>query len=115
MEMLFLPQTVKSEKKPKASFAFRSYPVKDVCCPVYSGFYYIGKDAGHIQMLLDLYQRGYATEDFGNAKSELLKSVEQNDNILPQFILIGAVADLETINTFCRFLRKHSLLSSIPY
>jgi lipopolysaccharide/colanic/teichoic acid biosynthesis glycosyltransferase len=114
MEMLFLPQTVKSEKKPKASFAFRSYPVKDVCCPVYSGFYYIGKDAGHIQMLLDLYQRGYATEDFGNAKSELLKSVEQNDNILPQFILIGAVADLETINTFCRFLRKHSLLSSIP-
>jgi lipopolysaccharide/colanic/teichoic acid biosynthesis glycosyltransferase len=114
MEMLFLPQTVETEKKPKASFAFRSYPVKDVYCPVYSGFYYIGKDAGHIQMLLDLYQRGYATEDFDNAKSELLKSVEQNDNILPQFILIGAVADLETINTFCRFLRKHPLLWSIP-
>jgi lipopolysaccharide/colanic/teichoic acid biosynthesis glycosyltransferase len=114
MEMLFLPQTVETEKKPKASFAFRSYPVKDVYCPVYSGFYYIGKDAGHIQMLLDLYQRGFATEDFGNARSELLRSVEQNDNILPQFILIGAVADLETINTFCRFLRKHPLLSSIP-
>ena len=112
--MLFLPQTVETEKKPKASFAFRSYPVKDVYCPVYSGFYYIGKDAGHIQMLLDLYQRGFATEDFGNARSELLRSVEQNDNILPQFILIGAVADLETINTFCRFLRKHPLLSSIP-
>lgn len=114
MEMLFLPQTVKSEKKPKAIFTFRSYPVKDVYCPVYSGFYYIGKDAGHIQMLLDLYQRGYATEDFNNAKSELLRSVEQNDNILPQFILIGAVADLETINTFSSFLRKHPLLSAIP-
>jgi lipopolysaccharide/colanic/teichoic acid biosynthesis glycosyltransferase len=114
MEMLFLPQTVKTEKKPKANFTFRSYPVKDVFCPVYSGFYYIGKDASHIQMLLDFYQRGYATEDFDNAKSELLRSVEQNDNILPQFILIGAVADLETIKTFCRFLRKHPLLSSIP-
>jgi lipopolysaccharide/colanic/teichoic acid biosynthesis glycosyltransferase len=114
MEMLFLPQTVKSEKKSKASFTFRSYPVKDVYCPVYSGFYYIGKDAGHIQMLLDFYQRGYATEDFDNAKSELLRSVEQNDNILPQFILIGAVADLETTKVFCRFLRKHPLLSSIP-
>jgi lipopolysaccharide/colanic/teichoic acid biosynthesis glycosyltransferase len=114
MEMLFLPQTVETEKKPKANFAFRSYPVIDAYCPVYSGFYYIGKDAGHIQMLLDLYQRGFATEDFGNAKSELLRSVEQNDNILPQFILIGAVADLEIINTFCRFLRKHPLLSAIP-
>jgi len=114
MEMLFLPQTVETEKKSKASFAFRSYPVKDVYCPEYSGFYYIGKDAAHIQMLLDLYQRGYATEDFNNAKSELLKSVEQNDNILPQFILIGAVADLEIINNFSNFLRKHPVLSSIP-
>jgi lipopolysaccharide/colanic/teichoic acid biosynthesis glycosyltransferase len=114
MEMLFLPQTVETEKKPKASFAFRSYPVKDVYCPVYSGFYYIGKDAAHIQMLLDLYQRGYATENFNNAKSELLRSVEQNDNVLPQFILIGAVADLEIINTFSNFLRKHPVLSSIP-
>ncbi len=114
MEMLFLPQTVKSEKKPKAVFTFRSYPVLETSCPVYSGFYYIGKNSAHIQLLLDLYKRGYATEAFENAKSDLTRCLEAHHNIFPEFILIGAVADLESISNFCQFLRKHPVLRSIP-
>ncbi len=40
----------------------------------------------HIDKLVQMYKRGYASEGLENMKAELLRSLEQEKNILPEVI-----------------------------
>jgi lipopolysaccharide/colanic/teichoic acid biosynthesis glycosyltransferase len=65
--------------------------------------------------LVDLYKEGSVLEGLEKAKTELLKSVEQGKNKLPEVIICEARFDFATISHFNQFLRKHSVLRSIPF
>jgi lipopolysaccharide/colanic/teichoic acid biosynthesis glycosyltransferase len=65
--------------------------------------------------LVDLYKEGSVLEGLEKAKIELLKSVEQGKNKLPEVIICEARFDFATIHHFNQFLRKHSVLRSIPF
>ncbi len=116
MDLLFLPQTVKTEKRfARTRTSFRSYHVPKPGNFQYSGFYYIGKNSSYIERLVHMYKRGYASEGLANVKAELLRSLEQEKNTLPEIILCEARFDFESIRNFTQFLREHPVLHSIPF
>lgn len=65
--------------------------------------------------LVELYKEGSVLEGLEKARNELLKSVEQGMNQLPEVILCEARFDFATISHFNQFLRRHSVLRSIPF
>ena len=64
--------------------------------------------------LVELYKEGSVLEGLEKAKAELTKSIEQGKNKLPEVIICEARFDFATIHHFNLFLRKHSVLCSIP-
>jgi lipopolysaccharide/colanic/teichoic acid biosynthesis glycosyltransferase len=62
-----------------------------------------------------MYKRGYASEGLDNAKSELVRSLEQERNIIPEVIICEAKLDYTAIRSFTVFLKQHPALSSIPF
>lgn len=65
--------------------------------------------------LVELYKEGAVLEGLEKAKSELLRGVEQGKHKLPEVIICEARFDFATISHFNQFLRKHSVLRSIPF
>jgi len=80
-----------------------------------SGFYYIGKDSQNIEKLVNVFKRGYASEHIENAKSELIRSLTQEKNSIPEVIFCESRFDLAAIKGFSNFLSSHELFSSIPF
>src|ERR1700749_4928164 len=112
---VLIPQTV--QKKPNVSIrnVFRSYSYSHTGTYQHSGFYYIGKKTPHIEKLVKLYQRGYASDGIENVKSELLRTLMLEKNVLPEVIICEARFDYVSIRQFSEFLRKHPVLNSIPF
>jgi lipopolysaccharide/colanic/teichoic acid biosynthesis glycosyltransferase len=115
MELTLQLKTV--EKTRKATFVpgFRVYQVPVQAKTEYEGFYYIGKNVSHIERLVSMYSRGYATEAPGNAKTELLRNLNEDEHLVPEVIICGAEFDPQLIRDFARFLRQHPELSQIPF
>jgi lipopolysaccharide/colanic/teichoic acid biosynthesis glycosyltransferase len=112
---LQLKNVEKRIKKPSLVSGYRSFhlPVfADVHC---EGFYYIGKNADHIEKLVTMYSRGYATEVLENAKHELLRNLGQDQHLVPEVIICEAQFDAAAIKKFTGFLRQHPVLSRIPF
>src|ERR1700744_2942534 len=93
MDLLFLPQTVQKNQRGASRIAFRSYHLPQPGHFQYSGFYYIGKNSVHIDKLVQMYKRGYASEGLENMKAELLRSVAQEKDTLPEVIFCEARFD----------------------
>jgi lipopolysaccharide/colanic/teichoic acid biosynthesis glycosyltransferase len=115
MDVLLLPQTLKKDKRAAPRVAFRSYHLPQTGNYQYSGFYYIGKNTSYIEKLVHMYKRGYASEGLANVKAELLRSVAQEQNTLPEVIICEARFDFVAIRNFSQFLREHPVLNSIPF
>jgi len=115
MDLLYLPQTVQKATKIVPRTTFRSYHFPSTGNFQFSGFCYIGRNSNNIMKLVDLYKEGSVLEGLEKAKIELVKSVEQGKNKLPEVIICEARFDFATISHFNQFLRKHSVLSSIPF
>jgi lipopolysaccharide/colanic/teichoic acid biosynthesis glycosyltransferase len=115
MDLLYLPQTVQKTKKIVPRATFRSYQLPQTGNFQFSGFCYVGRNSNNIMKLVDLYKEGAVLEGLEKAKTELLKSVEQGKNKLPEVIICEARFDFATISHFNQFLRKHSVLRSIPF
>jgi lipopolysaccharide/colanic/teichoic acid biosynthesis glycosyltransferase len=115
MDLLFLPQQAQKEDKRVARFAFKSYYLPKQGNVQYSGFYYIGKNTTHIDKLINIYKRGYASEWLENAKIELKRSLELENNTIPEAILCEARFDFASIRSFIQFLSQHPVLSSVPF
>ena len=115
MELLFLPQTMPENKKRTSRFFFRAYSLPFSTTYEYSGFYYIGRNHELIEKLVRMYERGYASEGLANVKQELLRSLKQEKNILPEVIVCESRFDVAAIQDFKRFLLLHPVLNSIPF
>jgi lipopolysaccharide/colanic/teichoic acid biosynthesis glycosyltransferase len=117
MDLLFLPQTVEKNQRMSPRYAFRSYylPQAQAGPYQYSGFYYVGRNSIHIDKLVQMYKRGYASEGIENTKAELLRSLEREKNVLPEVIICEARFDLNEIRGLKQFLRQHPVLHSIPF
>jgi len=115
MDLLLLPRTVKKDKRQAFRPAFRTFQMPQAGNFHYSGFYYIGKNTSNIEKLVHIYKRGYASEGLENVKAELLRSLGQEDNILPEVILCEARFDFAAIRKFSEFLRKHPVLNAVPF
>ncbi|HZE86304.1 MAG TPA: hypothetical protein VE035_18420, partial [Puia sp.] len=115
MDLLFFPQPVQKDRKLNSRIVHRYYTLPTPGNFQYSGFYYIGKKTTHIEKLVNMYKRGYASEGLENAKAELLRSLEQEKNVLPEVIICEASFDFSSIRIFCEFLRGRSNLDSIPF
>jgi len=118
MDLLFLPNTVDAVEKgarfvPRTTF--RAYHLPKADSFQYGGFYYIGRNAAHIEKLVNTYKRGYASEGLENVKAELLRSLQQEKNLIPEVILCEARFDFASIRSFSQFLRKHPVLNAIPF
>jgi lipopolysaccharide/colanic/teichoic acid biosynthesis glycosyltransferase len=115
MDLLFLPQAEKKDQRTAPRIAFRAYHVPKAGNLQYSGFYYIGKNTSHIEKLVGVYKRGYASEGLDNVKAELLRSLHQEKNMIPEVILCEARFDFAAIRSFSQFLHQHPVLNSIPF
>jgi lipopolysaccharide/colanic/teichoic acid biosynthesis glycosyltransferase len=115
MDLLFLPKTVEKHPGFTTRTTYRTFVHTEAAAVKYGGFYYIGKNAAHIEKLVGVYKRGYASEGLENVKAELLRSLQQEGNLLPEVILCEAKFDYSAIRHFHQFLRKHPVLSSIPF
>ena len=116
MELLFLPQTVEKNQRMSPRYAFRSYYLPQAVGTFqHSGFYYVGKNSVHIDQLVQMYKRGYASEGIENTKAELLRSLEREKNVLPEVIMCEANFDLNEVRGLKQFLRQHPVLNSIPF
>ena len=115
MDLLFLPNTVEKGPRFVPRMTFRTYHLPKAENFQYGGFYYIGKNTAHIEKLVSVYRRGYASEGLENVKAELLRSLQQEKDMFPEVILCEASFDFASIRSFSQFLRKHPLLSSIPF
>lgn len=96
-------------------YAFRSYYLPQAGSYQYSGFYYVGKNSVHIDKLVQMYKRGYASEGIENTKAELMRSFEREKNVLPEVIICEAKFDLNEVRGLKQFLRQHPVLNSIPF
>ena len=115
MDLLFLPKTVEKGPRIAPRVTFRAYHLPKAGNFQYGGFYYIGKNTAHIEKLVNVYKRGYASEGLDNVKAELLRSLQQEKNMIPEAILCEARFDFDSIRNFTLFLRQHTVLSSIPF
>lgn len=114
MDLLFLPKPVQKDRR-VARFAFKSYYLPKQGTIQYSGFYYIGKNTSHIEKLINIYKRGYASEWLESAKTELKRSLELDKNMIPEAIICEARFEFAAIRSFMQFLSQHPVLSSIPF
>ena len=115
MDLLFLPNTVEKGPRFVPRMTFRTYHLPKADNFQYGGFYYIGKNTAHIEKLVSVYKRGYASEGLENVKAELLRSLQQEKDMIPEVILCEASFDFASIRNFSQFLRKHPLLRAIPF
>ncbi len=115
MDFLFLPKLADPEKRAGA-FAFKSYSVKVTKRDSFrhSGFYYVGKKHASIERLVDVYGRGYASEGLDNVKAELLRTLELEENVIPEVILCEARFGHHALGEFAGFLRRHPVLNAVP-
>lgn len=116
MDFLFPLKTAEMDKK-ATRFAFRSYslPIPEVGNFHYGGFYYIGKNAAHIEKLVNIFKGGYASEGLENAKAELLRSLGQEENLIPEVIICEARFDFASLKGFKQYLKNHPVLSGVPF
>ena len=115
MELALQLKTV--EKRTKTAFVpgYRSYHLPVATEMHYEGFYYIGKNTDHIEKLVKMYDRGYATEGLDNARAELLRNLKSEQHLVPEVIICEACFDVEEIRGLARFVRQHPELRSIPF
>lgn len=115
MDLLFLPQPVEKNQRMSPRYTFRSYYLPQTETYQHSGFYYVGKNSIHIDKLVQMYKRGYASEGIENTKAELLRSLEREKNVLPEVIFCEANFDLNEVRGLKQFLRQHPVLHTIPF
>jgi lipopolysaccharide/colanic/teichoic acid biosynthesis glycosyltransferase len=114
---LLLPKLVQKEKRFPARFNFRYYssPSPKQADFQYSGFFYIGKNDGHIEKLVGIYKRGHVCESVEKVKEELLRISVHEGNFIPEVIICDAEFGTSATRQLCQFVRKHPVFGSIPF
>jgi lipopolysaccharide/colanic/teichoic acid biosynthesis glycosyltransferase len=115
MEFTFLPKA-NFKNRTFAHYSIKSYyAVKENKVYRSNGFYYVGKNTDSVEKLLSSFKRGHAFEMLENAKSELIRSLKNDNNIIPEVIFCDASFDIAEIKSFRQYLNNDPVLSSIPF
>jgi lipopolysaccharide/colanic/teichoic acid biosynthesis glycosyltransferase len=115
MEFTFLPRTT-FKNKAFAHYSIKSYyAVNDNKVYRSFGFYFIGKNSDNVEKLFKAFKKGYAFESLESAKSELMRSLINDNNIIPEIIFCDVSFDAAHIKTFRNYLNNDPVLSSIPF
>jgi lipopolysaccharide/colanic/teichoic acid biosynthesis glycosyltransferase len=115
MEFTFLPKAT-FKNRSFAHYSIKSYyAVKENKVYRNSGFYYVGKNTDSVEKLLSSFKKGHAFEMLENAKSELIRSLKNDNNIIPEVIFCDASFDIAEIKSFRQYLNNDPVLSSIPF
>src|ERR1700745_1328837 len=114
MDFTFLPKATEKTKK-FVRYSIRSKEFVENPEHNKSGFYYVGKNNANIEKLVKIFKRGYASDNLDNAKSELRRSLLQEQNTIPEIIFCESQFEFAEVKSFCNFLANTQALSSIPF
>ncbi len=114
MDFTLLPKTTYRGKS-FVRFSIRAKANISTSSPIHSGFYYIGKNSANIEKLVKFFKRGYASDSIVNACSELNRSVQQENNTLPEVIICESTFDFLEIKSFVNYLNDNPSFASIPF
>lgn len=116
MELTFLPEQ-KAAKRTYRHFTINAHnPVAEITETKKLEFFYIGRNSGHIDSLINAFDSGYAAESTHNAQSMLRRLLSNPNNItIPDIIIAEASAGAESLREFRRFLSSHKILASVPF
>ena len=76
-----------------------------------TGFYYIGSQRAHVDKLVGILKRGYASDNMQQAFTELTRE----KHFLPVVICCGSHFGLAAITRLAGFLANHPILSGVPF
>lgn len=76
-----------------------------------TGFYYIGSKRAQMDKLVNIYKRGYASDNMQQAITELTRE----KHCLPEVICCESQVGLAAITRFAGFMATHPPLSQIPF
>ncbi|HVU95095.1 MAG TPA: sugar transferase [Puia sp.] len=82
--------------------------------PQYSGFMYVGTDAGNISRLASVHEYGSVWATCGDAQSNLLRASDQARSVLPEFIVCESSMKVREIRRLREALYSNPLLRCIP-
>jgi lipopolysaccharide/colanic/teichoic acid biosynthesis glycosyltransferase len=116
MELTFLPEQ-KAAKRTYRHFTINAHnPVAEITETKKLEFFYIGRNSGHIDSLINAFDSGYAAESTHNAQSMLRRLLSNPNNLtIPDIIIAEASAGAESLREFRRFLASHKVLASVPF
>jgi len=116
MELTFLPEQ-KTTKRIYRHFTINAHnPVAEITETKKLEFFYIGRNSGHIDNLINAFDSGYAAESTHNAQSMLRRLLSNTNNLtIPDIIIADASAGAENLREFHKFLSNHKLLASVPF
>lgn len=114
MDFTFLPKTT-YRGKAFVRYSIRAKEVSATPLIIHNGFYYIGKNPANIEKLVKIFKRGYASDSIANARAELKRSIDQENNTLPEVIFCESSFDFAAVKSFVQFLNFNAGLSTIPF
>ena len=116
MELTFLPEQ-KAAKRTYRHFTINATgPVAEITEAKKLEFFYIGRNSGHIDSLINAFDSGYAAESTHNAQSMLRRLLSNPNNLtIPDIIIAEATVNVESLREFRRFLSSHKTLASVPF
>jgi len=80
----------------------------------YTGFCYIGKEAGNITRMVNMHKEGFTWESPKRARTELGKMLKQPRAVLPEYVLCESCLDVNELRGFRDFLHSNPILRGIP-
>ena len=112
MELAFLPNQGLTEKRYK-HFTVKANATEDINSTKKNEFFYVGRNTGVIDCLVELFESGYAAENVDKAISILKRIVEKRSSC-PDVILVDSNAGLVAFNRLQAFLTNNKTLASVP-
>jgi len=114
MDFTFQPKTIYSGN---AFVRFRVKAREVAADPeiIHSGFYYIGRNHGNIEKLVKLFKNGYASDSIDKTRVELIRSIERENNKLPEVIFCESSFDFAAVKELVQFLKRSPEFSRIPF
>lgn len=115
MELTFLPEQ-KAAKRTYRHFTINAHnPVAEITESKKLEFFYIGRNSGHIDNLINAFDSGYAAESTQNAQSMLRRLLSNVNSAVPDIIIAEAATGADNLREFRRFLSGHKVLASVPF
>ena len=113
MELIYLPRTDTAEKKYR-HYTINTSGVKEFSPEKKGEFFYIGRDNFIIDILVQSFESGYASENVHNALGVLTKVIEKR-SAFPNLIVVDATVGVPALTALSNFISASPYLRNIPF